>query len=148
VRARASPERAGDDTLAGDPGMDDNPRVRILNVDDWTPNLYVRRRLLEVAGYEVMNATTGSEALRFAAWFKPALLLIDVQLPDMSGLDVARTLKMSTWSAHIRVVCISAAFPKATAGAWAEPYSRADAYLTEPCSPQELLNTVRTVLDA
>ena len=122
-------------------------RPKILNVDDWTPNLYVRRRLLEIAGYEVLNACTGAEALRYAAWFQPALVLTDVQLPDMSGLDVARTLKSSTWSAHMKVICISAAFKKETSGVWAQPYSRADAYLSEPCHPQQLLDTVRAVLD-
>jgi CheY-like chemotaxis protein len=121
-------------------------RTRILNVDDWTPNLYVRRRLLEVAGYEVLNACTGVDALKFAAWFQPALVLLDVQLPDMSGLDVSRTLKTSSWSAHIKIICISAAFPKETAGPWAEPYSRADAYLTEPCHPRDLLDAVRALL--
>ena len=125
--------------------MESAPRTKILNVDDWTPNLYVRRRLLEVAGYEVLNACTGADALRFAAWFKPALILLDVQLPDMSGLDVARTLKTSSWSAAIKIVCISAAFPKETSP-WAEPYGRVDAYLTEPCHPRELLDTIRDVL--
>ena len=125
--------------------MDALTRTKILSVDDWTPNLYVRRRLLEVAGYEVLNACTGADALRFAAWFKPALVLLDVQLPDMSGLDVARTLKSSDWSAGIKVVCISAAFPKETSP-WAPAYGRVDAYLTEPCHPRELLDTIRDVL--
>src|SRR4030095_522599 len=59
-----------------------------LNVDDSEAGRYARTRVLENAGYTVVEAGTGADALRFIRENQPPLVLLDVMLPDMSGLDV------------------------------------------------------------
>ena len=57
----------------------------ILNVDDYSPGRYARTKVLQQAGFTVREASTGKEALQLAATHNPALILLDVNLPDMSG---------------------------------------------------------------
>jgi len=61
----------------------------ILNVDDHEAGRYARSRLLKQAGYEVAEAGTGNLALELAASLRPPLMLLDVNLPDISGLEVS-----------------------------------------------------------
>ena len=63
--------------------------------------------LLEDAGYRVLGAGTGGEALRLAAAEAPGLVLLDMGLPDMSGLDVVRRLKAQGATAGIPVVALT-----------------------------------------
>ncbi|MFZ0607828.1 MAG: response regulator, partial [Xanthobacteraceae bacterium] len=84
------------------------PQVTILNVDDTEPQLYVKRRDLEAAGFEVVNARNGADALRLAEELKPPAVLLDVQLPDINGYDVCRYIK-SKWP-EIMVLMTSATF--------------------------------------
>ncbi len=72
--------------------MDDRP-TRILLVEDDAPLREAFRLLLEDFGYEVREAGTAAEALRSAATERPALVLLDLGLPDRPGLEVARELK-------------------------------------------------------
>lgn len=72
--------------------LDDRP-TRILLVEDDAPLREAFRLLLEDFGYEVREAGTAAEALRSAAAERPALVLLDLGLPDRPGLDVARELK-------------------------------------------------------
>jgi two-component system phosphate regulon response regulator PhoB len=72
--------------------LDDRP-TRILLVEDDAPLREAFRLFLEDVGYEVREAGTAAEALRSAAAERPALVLLDLGLPDRPGLDVARELK-------------------------------------------------------
>ena len=63
---------------------------RILVVDDNEAGRYRKRRLLERAGLRVLEASTGAEALELINHRRPPLVLLDVKLPDISGLDIAR----------------------------------------------------------
>jgi CheY-like chemotaxis protein len=65
----------------------------ILNVDDDDAARYAKRRTLERAGYRVVKASTGAEGLRLLSAIKPQLVLLDIKLPEMSGLDVCRIIK-------------------------------------------------------
>jgi len=69
-------------------------RALILNVDDNEASRYIKSRLLRQGGYEVVEARTGVEALEKAKYDKPDLMLLDVKLPDVSGLDVCRLIKV------------------------------------------------------
>ena len=84
----------------------------ILNVDDQEAERYVKRRDLEAAGFSIVDATTGAEALRLIEAVKPAVVLLDVQLPDISGYDVCRYVK-SKWP-EVMVLMTSATFTTAT----------------------------------
>ena len=65
----------------------------ILNVDDYTPGRYARTRMLQQSGFKVREAATGADALMSALECNPSLILLDVNLPDMSGFDVCRQLR-------------------------------------------------------
>src|SRR5262249_57071328 len=66
---------------------------RILNVDDYAPARYARSPALRRAGFDVLEATTGAEALRIVADERPDLVLLDVNLPDVDGFEVCRQLR-------------------------------------------------------
>jgi two-component system, sensor histidine kinase len=68
-------------------------RTVIVNVDDSPQLRYAKTRILQRAGYEVVEAATGAEALKIVRETMPQLVLCDVALPDMSGLDVCRRIK-------------------------------------------------------
>jgi hypothetical protein len=68
------------------------PRATILNVNDHAPTLYLNSLLLKQAGYQVVEALSGMEALRLASGL-PDLVLLDVHLPDIDGYEVCRRLR-------------------------------------------------------
>ena len=121
------------------------PRVTILHVDDHDANRYVVARILQQAGFTVMAAATGAAGLQTAAQQQLALVILDVQLPDLSGFEVCRQMKANPETALIPVLHLSASFTQSEDKA-AGLDSGADAYLTQPVSPIELLATVRSLL--
>ncbi len=68
-------------------------RVTILNVDDQDAQRYVKTRDLQQAGLDVLEARNGAEALRVVERDHPPVVLLDVQLPDISGYDVCKYIK-------------------------------------------------------
>lgn len=117
----------------------------ILNVDDTAASLYAKTRILHHAGFTVVEAQTGMDALRLATNLQPALVLLDVHLPDMNGFEVCRRLKQTPNTAHLLVLHISASFVEVrdkTRGL----LGGADGYLTEPVEPEELIATIRAFL--
>ncbi len=117
----------------------------ILNVDDNEPGRYAKSRILTRAGFKVYDAGTGAEALELAERYTPDLVLLDVNLPDVNGIEVCRRLKTSPESATIMVLQISAhavTAPQATAAL----NSGADCYLTEPVDADVLVATVNALL--
>ena len=102
----------------------------VLNVDDNGAARYARCKILERAGYRVRDASTGSEALKLARSEHPALIVLDVKLPDISGLDVCRQLKHDPMTTAILVLQISAYYRSSDDHAVA--LECADSYLTEP----------------
>lgn len=122
-----------------------SPPVAILNVDDHEIGRYAKSRILRQAGFTVHEAATGAEALRLVVQERPALVLLDVQLPDLSGWEVCRRIKSDPALASTLVLHISAAFISSrdkTRGL----EGGADAYLTEPVEPEELVATAQALL--
>jgi PAS domain S-box-containing protein len=115
----------------------------ILNVDDNDAGRYVKSRVLRQGGYEVIEARTGIEALEMAAERNPDLMLLDVKLPDVSGLDVCRLVKSQL--PNLLVLQISASFVAPSDRATGLD-SGADAYLSQPVEPSEMLATLRALL--
>jgi len=120
-------------------------RVAILNVDDYEPGRYARSRLLRSFGFEVREAKTGAEALSVVATEPPALVILDVNLPDISGFEVCRRLKESPTTATLPVLHITATRTGATDKVVGLE-GGADAYLTEPVEPPVLLATLNALL--
>ena len=124
--------------------MDHRP---LLIVDDYPGARYLRSRILNDAGYEVIEASTGEEALRLARERLPALVLLDVNLPDISGTEVCRELKGDPQTAHIPVIQITAAWLSEEAREEGMA-SGADAYLTEPVDEVALIRHVVMMIEA
>ena len=118
-----------------------------MNVDDYTPGRYARTRMLQQSGFKVREAATGADALISAIECNPALVLLDVNLPDMSGFDVCRQLKQNPTTASTTVVHLSAtsvAPDRQVEGL----EGGADSYLVEPIEPAVLVATIRALLRA
>jgi signal transduction histidine kinase/DNA-binding response OmpR family regulator len=115
----------------------------ILNVDDEPAIRYAKTRALQRSGFRVMEATTGQQGLACVENYRPALVLLDVKLPDMSGLEVSAIIKERF--PGTLVLQVSASF--VTAQDRAAGLERgADYYLTEPVEPEELVASVRALL--
>src|SRR5690554_7179107 len=82
---------------------------RILVVDDQPGNLRVVGALLSRNGYQVLEASTGRDALRIAAEQLPDLILLDVLMPDMDGFQVLAEIKRDEALLRLPVVCLTAA---------------------------------------
>ena len=117
----------------------------ILNVDDREINRYIRTRILEHAGYRVIEACDGSSALELYRAKQPHLVLLDMNLPDVNGLEVCRSILAESGDAGIIVVHISATSTE-TLDQVQGLDNGAHAYLTEPVEPAFLVATVRSLL--
>src|SRR2546422_3997963 len=82
----------------------------ILNVDDYEPARYARTKMLRDWGFDVKEARTGAEALRLATLEHPALVILDIHLPDIDGFEVCRRLKRDHDGAALPILHISATF--------------------------------------
>ena len=120
-------------------------RQTVLNVDDNAANRYVKSRTLRAAGFEVIEAGTGQGAIEVVYDRRPDLVLLDIKLPDISGLDVCRRLKEDARTRHIPIVHISATYVT-PADEQVSLEAGADIYLAEPVGTQELASAVRTLL--
>jgi PAS domain S-box-containing protein len=124
--------------------MTDHPRPPvILNVDDNPTALRARTLVLRDAGFDVIEAATGGQALRQVEAQRPDLVLLDVRLPDIDGLEVCRRIKR----AHPELPVLQ------TSAVFTEPEYRArgmengaDRYLAQPFEPAELIACVRVLL--
>jgi len=117
---------------------------KILIADDEPDVVDLVAANLRVAGYDVIKASDGPSALAAMREELPSLLVLDLMLPGMSGLEVCRALKADTTTAAIPVIMLTAK---------AEEVDRivglelgADDYVTKPFSPRELVLRVKSVL--
>jgi DNA-binding response OmpR family regulator len=122
-------------------------RDRILIVDDNAATRYAVRRVLEHHGFSVDEAATGGEGLELLAAQEFGAMVLDVNLPDMSGFDVVRTLRAEPRTLLLPVVHVSAA-SIATGDLITGLNAGADAYLIHPVDPDVLLATLRSLLRA
>ncbi len=117
----------------------------ILNVDDNEGARYAKTKIFERAGYLVLETGTGSEALKLVHEKRPHLVLLDIGLPDINGMEVCRQIKDDVATSHIMVLQVSASLVTSddrvrglTGGA--------DVYLTEPVESAELLGAAKALL--
>ena len=117
------------------------PTVLIADDDPDLVSLIALR--LTKAGYTVLTASDGEEALKMAEEFLPDLAVLDVMMPKLTGLDVTRRLREKPETQHILVMLISAGFEHNEI--WGLP-AGADDYVKKPFGPQEIPNRVQAVL--
>jgi DNA-binding response OmpR family regulator len=122
----------------------DSAAAKVLVVDDDPGMLGLLGRLVETTGAEVAAAETGEEAISLALADEPALAILDVNLPRVSGYEVCRVLR-ETYGPRLPILFVS--------GERTESYDRvaglmvgADDYLVKPFAPDELLARVRALL--
>ena len=143
---RAEPILARPMNAGASPRSDAAP-VTILNVDDNESMLFARSTMLRTEGFHVLEAQTGRAALQILEDHVPRLLLLDVHLPDMSGLEVCRHIKTDARLRGVKVVQTSATFNSPHDQLEGLQSGGADLYLAEPVPRGTLLSIVRRLLD-
>jgi diguanylate cyclase (GGDEF)-like protein/PAS domain S-box-containing protein len=124
--------------------MPDSPIV-ILNVDDNIGARYAKTRVLKLAGFAVREAANGADALASVAESLPDLVLLDVKLPDINGLEVCRRIKENPATAAVLVLQTSAALT-GRADRVRGLEGGADNYLAAPIEAEELVANVNALL--
>jgi len=110
-----------------------------LVVEDFEDSRFMMRRLLEMAGYEVLEASDGVQAVKIAVEAQPALILMDLSLPKLDGLSATREIRKKRVLRNVPIVAVSA---------HDSPQTRAEAlaagcneYITKPID-FDILNSV------
>jgi two-component system, OmpR family, alkaline phosphatase synthesis response regulator PhoP len=117
----------------------------ILVVDDETQIVEICRDYLTAAGFAVLTATDGTRGLAVARHERPDLIVLDLMLPGMDGLDVCRELRRDSGGlAAVPIIMLTARVEESDKLVGLE--LGADDYMTKPFSPRELVARVRTVL--
>jgi two-component system, cell cycle response regulator DivK len=116
----------------------------ILVVEDNELNLKLFRDLLEARGYKVVPTKDGTEALGLARQIKPDLIIMDIQLPEISGLEVTKWIKDEDALKTIPIIAVTAFAMKGDEEKIRE--SGCEAYIAKPMSVMNFLNTVKRFL--
>src|ERR1700690_2412463 len=126
------------------PGSDQRARKTVLIVEDNDLNMKLFNDLLEAHGYETLQTKDGVEALKLAREHRPDLILMDIQLPEISGLEVTKWLKEDDDLRSIPVIAVTAFAMKGD-----EEKIRGggcEAYIAKPISVASFLRTVERFL--
>jgi len=119
---------------------------KILAVDDEKHIVRLVQVNLERAGYEVVTANDGKEALQKVQDESPDLLVLDVMMPYMDGFEVLQNLRRNPSTRDIPVIMLTAKAQDADVfKGW---QSGVDCYLTKPFNPMELLSFVKRIFDS
>jgi CheY-like chemotaxis protein len=117
----------------------------ILLVEDNPKNLKLVRDTLQVKGYQTIEAETGEEGLRLANERQPALILMDIQLPGINGVEALQRLRADPVTQRTPVIAVTASvMPQDRTRIMAAGF---DGFQEKPISVRELLATVRELLD-
>jgi CheY-like chemotaxis protein len=118
---------------------------RVLVVEDNVMNMKLLRDVLLATGYRTLEATTGGEAVQLAAKHAPDLVLMDVHLPDVDGVNALRRLRADERTAAIPVLAVTA---QAMHGDRERLLAAGfDGYISKPVNIRELVGTVRQHCD-
>ena len=117
---------------------------KILIVEDNELNMKLFNDLLESKGYEVIQTRNGMETLNLAREHKPDLILMDIQLPEVSGLDVTRWLKEDDELAPIPVIAVTAFAMQGDEQRIRQ--GGCEAYISKPISVKSFLETIQYYL--
>lgn len=112
--------------------------ARILIVDDSSYARRVHRAIIERAGHTVLEASTGTSAIEAFSLERPDIVLLDLSMEDIGGLDVLRTLR--EFDATARVIVVSADIQKSTAQAVMS--AGASQFVPKPASAEDLLAAI------
>jgi len=118
--------------------------AKILYVEDNPQNMRLVRKMLRIGGYDMIEASDGNSGLEIAARERPDLILMDINLPDIDGIECTSRLKATQELSHIPVIAL-------TANAMFGDKERfldagCDGYIAKPVTKNELLNTIALYL--
>jgi two-component system cell cycle response regulator DivK len=117
----------------------------ILIVEDNAKNLKLVRDVLQVKGYATLEATSAEDGIRLAIENKPHLVLMDIQLPGMNGIDALRVLRGNADTAAIPVIAVTASVMQQDRKLIMD--AGFDAYVGKPINLKEFLEAVRAALE-
>jgi len=118
---------------------------KVLIVEDNELNMKLFRDLVEASGYETVITRSGLNALELAREHKPDLILMDIQLPEVSGLDVTRQLKADFDLRAIPVIAVTAFAMKGDEERIRE--GGCEDYMSKPISVPQFIATIKKFLD-
>ena len=118
---------------------------KILIVEDNEKNMKLVRDVLQAKGYVTIEAGTGEDGVRLAIEHKPDLILMDIQLPGISGIEALRVLRAEPETAKIPAVAVTASVMQQDRKHITE--AGFDGYLGKPINLKEFLDTVRSMLE-
>jgi two-component system cell cycle response regulator DivK len=118
--------------------------TRILIVEDNELNLLLLKDVLEFHGYTIVSTSLGATVVDLARQHHPDLILMDIQLPDISGIDAARQLKADQETRSIPIIAVTAFAMPGDKSKILE--SGIDGYIAKPYKIQEILNIVSEYL--
>lgn len=122
-----------------------SPAPVVLIVDDAPDNREAYAEYLRFRGFDTLEAGTGSEAIAVADRDKPDVILLDLRLPDIDGLDVSRHVRAADALGHTKIIAVSACvFPADVSEALA---SGCHAFLQKPCLPDALVMEIDRLLE-
>ena len=119
-------------------------RQKILVIDDEASIRQIVETRLKLAGYEVITAADGVEALEQASTHQPNLIVLDIMMPKLDGFQLLRVLRGDPNSADTPLILLTA-LPE-DKGKYAGILSGADQYLVKPVRPVALLQAIQTAL--
>jgi len=118
---------------------------KILVVDDNVDSILILRSILESQGYTVRTAQSGVDALELLSHELPDLVLLDVMMPQMSGIEVLERIKTTHNSSKVPVIMVTAKIQDEDVMTGYQ--HGADYYITKPCTAKQLLYGIGLVLD-
>ena len=117
----------------------------ILIVEDNEKNLKLVRDVLQVKGFSTIEAGSAEDGIKLAAERKPDLILMDIQLPGMNGIDALKALRADKATASIPIVAVTASVMQQDRTLIME--AGFDGYIGKPINIKEFLDAVRTALE-
>jgi two-component system cell cycle response regulator DivK len=118
---------------------------QILIVEDNEKNMKLVRDVLQVKGYATLEAVNAEDGLRLAAEHRPDLILMDIQLPGMNGIEALKVLRADPATAAIPAIAVTASVMQQDRNQITE--AGFDGYIGKPLNLKEFLDAVKTVLE-
>lgn len=118
--------------------------AKILIVDDSETHLYSLQKMVEGGGHEVVTATSGEEGVELAEKHLPEVILMDIVMPGLNGLQATRKIAKNESTSHIPVIFVTTK-DQETDRVWGMRQGAA-AYITKPVDKKELLKAIDQAL--
>ena len=117
----------------------------VLIVEDNDKNMKLARDVLQAKGYQTLEAITGEDGVKLARERKPDLVLMDIQLPGINGIEAFRQIRADASTSRIPVVALTASVTPTDRSAIAA--AGFDAFLSKPINLKEFLDTVKRMVE-